>query len=169
MITTIILIILGIALFVGYTIYAVKKGGMPKSLSQTYYRLEPYKKEWFFQVTLVCLGIFLLPAWIMSSPDWCMFMGFICCLSIIFVGAFARYLRMREDKRIHTACAWIAAIASVCWSIFAYKYLWIVPVVCIPLGGIMALIYRKSYYFWLEMGAFANAFVSLIVALFIIY
>lgn len=168
MITAIILLILGIGTFIAYTIYAEIKGGMSKSLSQTYYRLEPFHKEWMFQAALVCTGLFLFPAWIILSPDWCAFMGVLSCLSIIFVGAFARYLRMKEDKFIHTFCAWFAAAASVCWSIFSYEWLWISPVVFGILGGIMALIFRKSYYFWLEMGAFASAFASLIAAIFLI-
>ena len=163
---TIILLFVGIALFVAYTCYAVKKAGMPKSLSQTYYLMKAYKQGWMFQFTLVLLGFFLLPAWINLSPDWWMFLGFISCGSIIFVGAAARYLRM-EEKHIHTACAWIAAASSVLWSILSYDWLWISPVVFAIAGGIFALIYRKSYYFWLEMAAFANAFVSLIVAIFI--
>lgn len=168
MIIRIILIALGIALFVSYTVYAVKKGGMPKSLSQTFYRLELYKKDWMFQATLIGMGILFMPAWIMSSPDWCAFMGVLCCFSIIFVGAFARYLRMKEDKYIHTSCAWFAAAISICWSIFSYKWLWISPVACGIVFGTLALIYRKSYYFWLEMGAFTSTFISLIVSLFLV-
>ena len=167
-IATIILTLLSIAWLVLYTCLTIKKLGIPKSLSATYYLLKPYKKEKLFQATLIGMGILLLPAWINLSPDWWMFLAFLSCGSIMFVGAAAKYLRM-EEKHVHVICAWVAGVASIAWSCLAYKLLWIVPLVCMVAALVGAIVDKKHHTFWIEMGAFVSTFISLIVALFIVY
>ena len=167
MIATSILMFLGIVLFVGYTLYVIKKFGIPKSLSKTYYLLQPINKSWLFQATLIGTGLLLLPAWINVSPDWCMFMAFLACGSIMFVGAAARYLRM-EEKHVHIICAWVAAVASIAWCCFAYKWLWIAPLVCMLAACVVSIHDKRNYTFWMEMGAFLSTFISLIISLFLV-
>lgn len=166
MIIAIILTFLSFALLATYIGWSIKKiGYIPKSLSKSYY-LIPEKKRWYFQFTLMLMGILLMPAWIIISPDLWMFLGVLTCFAIIFVGAAPKFLHWHE-KNMHTISAWCAAAFSICWSILAYDYLWICPVVCGVAAGIMALIQRKSYYFWLEMGAFLSAFISVTAGIFI--
>ena len=167
MITVKIFFFIGLALFVAYLWYVLKKYGVPKSLSQTYYLLKPDKKSWMFQITLVVLAFLLISPWMELSPDWCRFMGAISCGAIMFVGAAAKYLRM-EEKHIHTIAAGLAALASVCWSIFSYKWLWLSPVICGAAGLVVSIFDWKSKTFWFEMAAFLSAFVSLITAMFLV-
>ena len=167
MTATIIFLLLDIALVGGYIWYTVKKFGVPTSLSKTYYLLQENKKGWMFQAALIGGGLLLLPVWMNLSPDWWMCLGFLACACIMLVGGAARYLRM-EEKGMHTVCAWIAGAASVCWSIFAYKYLWIVPLVFAIAGIVMYFVDKKNHTFWVQMAVFASAYVSLIIALFLV-
>lgn len=159
-----ILLFLGIALFVCYLVYAIKKVGIPTSLSKTFYMLKPFKKGWMFQLTLILLGLLLIPCWIELSSIWTQFLCFLSCASIMFVGAAARYLDFTEGK-VHIGATIVAASASVLWTVFAGKWFWIIPVLCLIASVFLVIRDKKNKIFYFEMAAFLSIFITLIIKL----
>lgn len=161
----VIFTLLGIAQFVAYLVIAISKVGIPTSISKTFYLLKQHKRSWMFQLSLICLGLFLLPGWIEASSDWSRFLCFLSAAGIMFVGSAASYLDF-ETGKVHIGATIIAAVASLIWTITATRLFWIIPIVCLVVATTIIIFDRKNKIFYLECAAFLSAFLSIIFMLF---
>ena len=167
---TTILILLSMALFVAYNIFACVKWGIPTSLSVTYYSL-PTKWRCVFTVFMFTIALLLIPAWIEvanSLGDWRVhltFLAFLTCALICFVGAAPNFRAFKMESKVHTISATASAVTSIMWCLIClWQYMYL-PIVAslIPLGIAISTDTLKSCkVYWLEMMAFSMTYISVL-------
>ena len=82
------LVLSSLCVFAAYIAYALRTVGIPTSVSETYYLLRICgKPAWLFQAAMMACALLLLPAWLELSSPHLQFLAFLCCGSLIFVGA----------------------------------------------------------------------------------
>ncbi len=149
------------------------------SISDSYYRVKP---NWLFTVWGVGSAASLLPLWLEISPTNYEFLAFLSCVMLGVVG-FAPKFKTTQFLQ-HMICACICIILAITWSCLVG--LWYIPIVGIILAIIGSIIFNKvvkpDYYpptstidklmdkfhlndtiYWIEMGAIASIYVSILV------
>lgn len=167
---TTILILLSMALFVAYNIFACVKWGIPTSLSTTYYSL-PTKWRWVFTLFMWSIAILLMPAWLdvaNSFGDWrdhFKFLAFLTCGFICSVGAAPNFRSFEMENKVHTISATASAVTSILWCLIClWQYMYI-PIASAMIPIIMAIstkTLKDCKVYWLEMMAFAMTYVSVL-------
>ena len=109
------LVLSSLLLITAYTaVVSYKSGGIPSSISVTFYRLKhPY---WFCAVMWLTAGL-LMPAILeVSTPgtEWIAFLG---CAGMLLVGV-APNFREEFEGKVHTAGAIITMLSSQVWVAF---------------------------------------------------
>lgn len=153
--TIIFAISMGISLAL-LSVSVSKAGGIPVSLSSTYYALG--KNGWFFQILLAAAAGLLLPVWIESSEQGHEWMAFISCMGLLFVAA-APAFRMQMQGAVHYTSAAVCCIAAVCWQLV--EELWDVTLWFAFLAGMLCLAFRKQWCWWLEAAVIASVYANL--------
>lgn len=166
-----ILILLSMALFVAYNIFACVKWGVPTSLSATYYSL-PNKWRWVFTLFMWACGLLLLPAWIEvanSFGDWrnnLAFLAFLTCGFICFVGAAPNFRAFEMESKVHTISATASAVTALLWCFVCGWQIMYVPiaaaVLCLVVG-LSTKTLKDCKVYWLEMMAFAATYSTVLV------
>lgn len=106
------LTILSALLIATYTAaVCIKTGGIPYSISETYYKIE--HKYWFGS-TMVLTACMLMPAILDVTPDSYQFTAFLACAGMIMTGV-APNFREGIDRKIHTAGAVLCLVFSQVW------------------------------------------------------
>ena len=168
---TTILILLSMALFVAYNIFACVKWGPPTSLSATYYSL-PNGWRWVFTLFMWAIAILLMPAWIEvanSFGDWrnnLAFLTFLTCGLICFVGAAPNFRAFEMESKVHTISATASAITALLWCFVCGWQIMYVPIAAALLCLVIALSTKtlkdcKTY--WLELMAFGATYSTILV------
>lgn len=155
-------------LITAYTaVVSYKSGGIPSSISVTFYRLKhPY---WFCAVMWLTAGL-LMPAILeVSTPgtEWIAFLG---CAGMLLVGV-APNFREEFEGKVHTAGAIITMLSSQVWVAFNCPWmllLWIAYVVYtvvmmtrrVP-GSFMSDFLWTKPMFWVEVTALMATFMTL--------
>jgi len=133
--------------FISYVSYIWIKYGAQKSISASYYVL-PEKLRFLF--TFFCWG-FAVPA-IMLGVEITPLM-FFAGAGILVVGA-APKIAMKEEYKVHM----IAAISGIVFSQLAiflgFQLLWL-NIVSIVLSAIIPFVFKKTYFWWIELVAFS--------------
>jgi hypothetical protein len=158
-----LLLIISFLIFVGYIFIMWKYTGMPESISNSYYLLE---HKWVFTMFMYSIGILTLPVMLdILSGSNLQFLGFIAGAALLFVGAAPAFKgeRVATDRFVHKTAALVAAICVECIMVFVLRYWYI------ALAGALAIVYPfikypKSRTFWLEVGCFIPAYISLIIS-----
>lgn len=167
---TTILILLSMALFVAYNIFACVKWGIPTSLSTTYYSL-PTKWRWVFTVFMWAIAILLMPAWIEvanSFGDWrnnLAFLAFLTCGLICFVGAAPNFRAFEMESKVHTISATASAITALIWCFVCCWQIMYVPIAAALLCLVIALstkTLKDCKVYWLELMAFGATYSSVL-------
>ena len=146
------------ASFMALTIYLtifLLKYGIPESVSATYYSEFP---KWAFSTTLAITGGFLLIPWIEFSPKM-EFCAFIATVSVFFVASSPTF-KEKFVGRVHYSSAIVLFIASVAWLLVNDGFWSFLLVSFIP-----AVIYRKKWLFWVEVGLFISVYSTLVTSL----
>lgn len=89
----------------------IKTGGIPYSISETYYKIE--HKYWFGS-TMVLTACMLMPAILDVTPDSYQFTAFLACAGMIMTGI-APNFREGIDRKIHTTGAVLCLVFSQVW------------------------------------------------------
>lgn len=129
---------------VSYLVYFLKDG-VPKSLSATYYMLG--NNGWLFQLLMATLCFGLLPIWSSVSNDAWMFLCFLSCGGLLFVGA-SPLFRLPLEGKVHHYSAYVCGGSAVVWQLLEGAWVWLVLsfVIC----GLAYMKWRK-FMWWLEM------------------
>lgn len=167
---TTILVLLSMALFVAYNIFACVKWGVLTSLSTTYYSL-PNKWRCVFTLFMWAIAILLMPAWIEVANgfgDWrnnLTFLSFLTCGLICFVGAAPNFRSFEMESQVHTISATASAVTSILWCLIClWKWMYI-PICAAMVPLVIAFSTKKFKYckvYWLEMMAFAMTYISVL-------
>lgn len=168
---TTILILLSMALFVAYNIFACVKWGIPTSLSTTYYSL-PTKWRWVFTLFMWAIGLLLMPAWIEvanSFGDWrnnLAFLAFLTCVLICFVGAAPNFRAFEMESKVHTISATASAVTALLWCFVCGWQIMYVPIAAALLCLVIALstkTLKDCKVYWLELMAFGATYSTVLV------
>lgn len=150
--------LIGVFLFLAYTIAMSAMYGVPSSLSNTYYLLGEKPRGYLFTFCLWATAFLIAPLWLSVSENLTALV-FLACGGLILVGSAPSF--MSVDKGWHTAFALICAVASMSWQIASGSYIPIIGSLLMCLG--IAILTKSLLYariFWLEMTAFLSTFVS---------
>ena len=171
---SLILILISIFLFTVYNAVALKRFGVPKSLSETFYLWNSVKKNlgYIFTGMMGGMSLTLLPAWIEVGnqvSSWSQFLNFLAfftCGAIMFVGVAPAFRRDRTEGLVHEISAKIAAACALVWCFVVCYQIWYVPLACIIavlIAGLCTRTFKKCSVYWLEMMAFAATFITVII------
>lgn len=167
---TTILILLSMALFVAYNIFACVKWDVPTSLSTTYYSL-PTKWRWVFTLFMWAIAILLMPAWIEvanSFGDWrdnFKFLAFLACGLICFVGAAPNFRAFEMESKVHTISATASAVTALIWCFVCCWQIMYVPIAAAALCWVIGLstkTLKDCKVYWLELMAFGATYSSVL-------
>ena len=106
------LIILSILAIASYTAaVCIKQGGVPNSISATFYKLD--HKAWFMATMWLTAGL-LMPAILETSKEGTEWTAFLACCGMFLVGSAPNFKEETEGK-VHTAGAVLCIVASQIW------------------------------------------------------
>ena len=169
-----LLILISLLLFTAYNAVALKRFGVPKSLSETFYLWNSVKKNlgYIFTGMMGGMSLTLLPAWIEVGnqvSSWSPFLNFLVfftCGAIMFVGVAPAFRSNKMEGTVHELAAKIAAACALIWCFVVCYQIWYVPLACIIavlIAGLCTRTFKKCSVYWLEMMAFAATFMTVIV------
>lgn len=144
---------LSLAVFVAYLAMYVIHHGLPVSLSDIFYHV---KHRWKFSVCLMLMAVLVFVPWIETS-ERLDFLVFFACFSVFIVAASPQF---REDfvSPIHYGAAGVMFVSAVAWEIVNGGLYWVLGAF-----GIVALINRRNWVLWLEVGLFFELHFSLLL------
>ena len=165
------LIILSILVIAAYTTaVCVKQGGVPNSISATFYKLE--HKYWFMATMWLTAGL-LMPAILEVSKPNTEFLAFIACVGMFLVGAAPNFKEESEGK-VHTAGAILCIAGSQVW--VACNMAWCLMVWAVYLIGTLIYMTQNEVtddlradfmdtkpMFWVEVAALVATYVSVFI------
>lgn len=164
------LTILSALLIATYTAaVCIKTGGIPYSISETYYKIE--HKYWFGS-TMVLTACMLMPAILDVTPDSYQFTAFLACAGMIMTGV-APNFREGIDRKIHTAGAVLCLVFSQVWVGLTLPWMLLVWVAYLVYTVWMMARNWTGYFtgsflstkpmFWVEITALAATYVTLLI------
>lgn len=152
----IFLLILSSAMAVGYVFGCSAQFGILDSISATYYSLGKY--GWIFQACIFLIGILLLPVWLSLSKEPYQYFVFLSCASLCFV-AFTPCFKQELQGKIHYSAAIVCCVSVFLWQIL--EDLWDVTLWFVWIGGMLTLMNRSKWCWWLECAAIGSLLANL--------
>lgn len=152
-----VLLIISTALAAFYIVFAcVRSGDFPVSLSATYYNLK--NDGWIFEVVMAAVAVTLMPTWIDVSSFHTEWMAFIACSGLMFVAA-APSFRIPLVGMVHYSSAIVCCLLSEIWQIA--EGLWDVTIWFGLLGGMLTLVWRDKWCWWMECAVIGSLLANL--------
>lgn len=163
--------IIAAMIFALYTAIVIKKtGGIPYSISETYYRLENPK---WFSVCMALDGIAFFGSAVGRTPDSCQFLVFLSLIGVLIIVLSPRFKEKKEGIIHYTGTA-ILLLSSQSWVACTNPWLliiWLLPIVYIVRHviadniktGLWCTIVFARPAFWLEITGFFILFFNLLL------
>jgi hypothetical protein len=155
------LILLSFALFVAYVAVIIAcNGGMPASISDSFYILNAKTSGLGYVFTLWCfaIGISVMAVIFgLSDGEWYQFIGLFAGGALGFVGT-APLFKSHQETIHFTAAAVCATASAVYVSLLGY-YILLIPV------AVTVLVARKNRMFYSELAIFIITYASLLMSL----
>lgn len=154
--------IIAALIFALYTAIVIKKtGGIPYSISETYYRLENPK---WFSICMGLVGFTFFGSAIGRTPDTCQFLVFLSLLGVLIIALSPRFKEKTEGVIHYTGTA-ILFLSSQTWVACTNPWLlliWLLPLIYIIrhviADNIKTDLWSKIVFarpaFWLEITGF---------------
>lgn len=166
------LIILSILTIAAYTAaVCVKQGGVPNSISATFYKLE--HKYWFMATMWLTAGL-LMPAILEVSKLNTEFLAFFACAGMILVGA-APHFKEESEGKVHTAGAILCIVGSQVWVAFNMAwalFVWVAYLIYTAVAisrqkeGVFIYKFRQTKpMFWVEVAALVATYLTALISL----
>lgn len=130
-------------------------GGIPDSLSATYYGLG--KDGFLFQWFVIVVGLMLLPVWLEASSVQTSMFAFLACGGLMFTGV-APMFRLPLEGAVHYGAAIVSGVCSVLWVLLEGMYPF---AVWWGFLGLIAYINWGKYMWWLEVAIMGMVFCAL--------
>lgn len=152
---TVLILTLVIALaYLGISIKV--SGGIPVSLSDTYYKLG--NRKWLFQVAMAFVAVTLYPVWFSASSEELIGLAFASCASLLFVAS-APCFREELQGKVHYSAAVVCCVSVFLWQIL--EGLWDVTLWFVFLAGMLTLHDKNKWCWWLECAAIGSLLANL--------
>lgn len=130
---------------------SIKKKSLVTCVSECWYHI-----KWTHYALLSLAALMMLPM-LDYTPDRWQFLAFFACAALLFVATAPSYLEKFEG-RVHSASAILCAACAIAWAVA------VVPVALIGCALlIVAAFDRKHRLLWLELSAFATAYIGVIL------
>lgn len=141
---------------VAYPVYVIRtEGGVPESLSATYYLLG--SKGWLFQLVMSVVGLSLLPVWLSVSEMETQLFAFFACGGLLFT-AVAPAFRLKLEGTVHYSAAVVCCVSALLWQVL--EGLWDITLL-FTLVGWMCFLQWKNWCFWLEVAVTGSVIANL--------
>lgn len=152
--------LIGVFLFLAYTIAMSAMYGVPSSLSNTYYLLGEKPRGYLFTFCLWATAFLIAPLWFSVTKDIFTFSTFLACGGLLLVGAAPVF--KGEDNKWHQIFAIICAVFALLWQVLNKQY-WEVLAVTLIVAILVFITksWKQCRTFWLEMIAFFSTFLSI--------
>lgn len=150
-------LILASAVALAYLGISIKvSGGIPVSLSDTYYKLG--NRRWLFQLVMVSIAVMLYPVWISVSSEELMGLVFASCASLLFVAS-SPCFREELQGKVHYSAAVVCCVSVFLWQILGG--VWDVTLWFVFIAGALTLLNRSKWCWWLECAAIGSLLANL--------
>lgn len=167
---TTVLVILSALCIAAYTAaVCIKFGGVPASISATFYKLE--HKLWFGATMWLTAGL-LMPAILEVTPDCYQFTDFLACLGMLLIGI-APNFREGIDRPIHITDAILCILFSQVWVSLTCPWMLLVWAVYLAYtiwamkknwkGNVISAFLLTKPMFWVEVTALITTYISIIL------
>lgn len=155
------LYIISALVFVLYTTTILMAFGVLPSVSDSYYALKKHNMS--AQFTIFCWGSAfpLLIYWIDLLPNDWDFLPFIACGGLLLVGTAPAFKDVKLEKKVHSTAAIVCAISSYIWTIL-YASLFL-SINFILLSILLYFLLKKNKTYWIEMLAFINIYIQILL------
>ena len=131
---------------------SVEKKSLVTCVSECWYHI---KLTHYFLLALAAL--MMLPPMLNCTPENWQFLAFIACASLVFVATAPSYLEKFEG-RIHSISAILCAACAIAWAVA------VVPVALVGCALLIVAAFDKTHrLLWLELSAFATAYIGVIL------
>lgn len=131
-------------------------GGIPVSLSDTYYKLGD--RKWLFQLVMVSVAVTLYPVWVSVSCEGLIGLAFASCASLLFVAS-SPCFREELQGKVHYSSAAVCCLCVFLWQIL--EGIWDVTLWFVFLAGILILQNLTKWCWWLECAAIGSLLANL--------
>lgn len=148
-------LIIATALAASYMLYSMK-GGIPESLSSTYYALG--KRGWVFQLVMAAVAFLLAVVWLPLCEEGYEWTAFLSCASLLFV-AVAPAFRLSLEGAVHYTSAVVCCVCAVLWQVL--EGLWDVTLWLCFAGGMLSLMWKDKWCWWLECAVIGSVLMNL--------
>lgn len=132
-------------------------GGVPVSLSSTYYDLG--EDGWIFQALMAAVALTLLPVWMDLSSEGCRWMAFLACASLLFVAS-APAFRLELQGKVHYTSAAMCCVCAAWWQVA--EGMWDTTLFFGFMALMLSLMWRKQWCWWVECAVIGSVYLNLI-------
>lgn len=168
----IVLILLSVLCIASYTTaMCIKFGGVPASISATFYSLQ--HKYWFEATMWLTAGL-LMPAILEVTPDCYQFTAFLACIGMFLVGV-APNFREGIERKVHTTGAIMCILFSQVWVLLTCPWVLLVWFGYLAYtawgmkkywkGNFISAYLQTKPMFWVEIMALLATYVTLFILL----
>ena len=147
----------------------IKTGGVPYSISETFYKIG--HKVWF-GATMVLTACLLMPAILEITPDSYQFTAFLACAGMIMTGI-APNFREGIEKKIHTSGAVLCLVFSQVWVGLICPWMLLLWIGYLIYTIVMMIKNRTGYFtgtflgtkpmFWVEISSLLSTYVTVLL------
>lgn len=131
---------------------SVEKKSLVTCVSECWYHI-----KWTHYALLALAALMMLPPMLECTPDNWQFLAFFACASLVFVATAPSYLEKFEG-RVHSISAILCAACAIAWAAV------IVPVALVGCALLIVAAFDKKHrLLWLELSAFATAYIGVIL------
>lgn len=149
-------LIISFIIYISYISYIYIKY-RPDCISRSYYLL---KNKNIFTIWMIVVSCLIFPAWVEVSPLHFQFLPFLSVCSLTIVGLCPNYLD--SDRTIHIIAASQTCLLSIIWNFVSGIYL--LPVLFSIILLLLYLIKIQNRFFWAEVIAFLNIYLSILLS-----
>ena len=140
-----------IFLFLDVLFASIKKKSLVTCVSECWYHI-----KWAHYALLSLAALMMLPM-LDYTPDRWQFLAFFACAALLFVATAPSYLEKFEG-RVHSISAILCAACAIAWAVA------VVPVALIGCVLLIVAAFDKTHrLLWLELSAFATAYIGVIL------
>ena len=131
---------------------SVEKKSLVTCVSECWYQI-----KWAHYALLALAALMMLPPMLDCTPDNWQFLAFFACASLVFVATAPSYLE-RFEGRVHSISAILCAVCAIAWAVV------VVPVALVGCALLIVAAFDKTHrLLWLELSAFATAYIGVIL------
>lgn len=131
---------------------SVEKKSLVTCVSECWYHI-----KWAHYALLALAALMMLPPMLDCTPYNWQFLAFFACASLVFVATAPSYLEKFEG-RVHSISAILCAACAIAWAVA------VVPVALVGCALLIVAAFDKKHrLLWLELSAFATAYIGVVL------